>query len=489
MPSSSNKATSNSRALRELTALALLLFAASCARVPPPAPPAPPTALAPPPAVTAPAAQPAPPSVSGIWLATLGDGPNGGARVQIRLDLSKTPAGCSIDDIDRDVFGIGCTAMVTGASLSVDVPTMDGTLAGTVSDDGNTIQATYTWKHGGEPHPLAFTRQASAIEMPADEIAARKLDAPHRQALLDGIARQLQAHYVLPAVGRKMIASLRAHAAHGDYDAITDGGTFVETVTKDLVDVSHDRHLRCIFGRKPPPAPPAGDLRAQQDLRAQTLAEHRKLNFGFGTIERLDGNVARVAIWGFLPLDDDLREGIARLMAQVADADALVVDLRENQGGEPHTLALVASYLFDAKPVHINDLLFADKHSTEQFWTLRNVKGARFGGKKPVYVLASHATVSGGEELAYDLQSLHRAPVIGETTAGWAHPSEVLDLDDWFHINMPRGRPINPVTKTDWEGVGVKPDVAVPANAALEEALRLARRDIAKTRVTAPSAR
>ena len=139
--------------------------------------------------------------------------------------------------------------------------------------------------------------------------------------------------------------------------------------------------------------------------------------------------------------------------------------------------------------MHINDLFYADKHSTEQFWTLRDIKGVRFGGKKPVYVLTSHATVSGGEELAYDLQSLHRAPVIGETTAGWAHPSEVLDLDDWFRINMPRGRPINPVTKTDWEGVGVKPDVAVPANAALEEALHLARRDIAKTRVIAPSAR
>jgi hypothetical protein len=184
--------------------------------------------------------------VSGIWLGTLGDGPNS-ARVQIRLDLSKTPAGCSIDDIDQDVFGIGCTAVVTGTSLSVDVPTMDGTLAGTVSDDGNTVQATYTWKHGGEPHPLAFTRQASAIEMPADEIAARKLNAPHRQALLDGIARQLQAHYVLPTVASKMIASIRAHAAHGDYDAITDGGTFAETVTKDLVDVSHDGHLRETF--------------------------------------------------------------------------------------------------------------------------------------------------------------------------------------------------------------------------------------------------
>jgi hypothetical protein len=425
--------------------------------------------------------------VSGTWLGTLCDGPKC-QRVQIRLDLSKTPAGCSLDSLDWDVFGIASTAMVTGASLSVDVPAVQDTIAGTVSDDGKTIQATFTWQLG-KPLPLVLTRQASAIEMPADEAAARKLDAPHRQALLDGIARQLQAHYVLPAVGSKMIASLRAQAAHGDYDAITDGGTFVQTVTKDLVDVSHDHHLRCFFGRKPPPAPAAEDVRAQQDLRAQTLAQHRKDNFGFGTIERLDGNVARVVIEGFLPLDDDLREGIAGLMTQVADADALLVDLRENHGGDPDTVALVASYLFGAKPVHINDLFFRDKRSTLQFWTLRDVKGARFGRTKPAYVLTSHSTVSGGEELAYDLQALHRAPVVGETTGGWGHVTKTIDLDDWFHIDIPCGRPINPVTKTDWEGVGVRPNVAVPADAALAEALRLARQELAKTRVSAPSAR
>jgi C-terminal processing protease CtpA/Prc len=176
-------------------------------------------------------------------------------------------------------------------------------------------------------------------------------------------------------------------------------------------------------------------------------------------------------------------------MSQVADADALVVDLRENHGGDPHTIAFVASYLFDAKPVHINDLFFADKHTTEQFWTLKDVKGARFGGKKPMYVLTSHATFSGGEELAYDRQALHRAPVIGETTGGGAHPSDLFDLDDWFHIIVPRARPINPVTKTDWEGVGVKPAVAVPSHTALEEVLRRARQDIAKARGTGQSPR
>jgi hypothetical protein len=233
--------------------------------------------------------------VSGIWLGTLADGGNG-LRLQLRLDLAKTPAGCSLDSLDQGAFGIPCTAAVTGSSLSADVSAVHGTLAGTVSDDGNTIKA--TWSQG-EPLPLALTRQTSAIEMPPEEVAARKLDAPHRQALIDGIARQLQAHYIFPAVASKMITALRAHAAHGDYDAITDAVTFVHAVTKDLYDVSRDGHLRCVFGRKDPPPPPSGDLRAQEDLRAQRLARLRTINFGFGTIERLDGNVARVVIHAF----------------------------------------------------------------------------------------------------------------------------------------------------------------------------------------------
>ena len=113
-------------------------------------------------------------------------------------------------------------------------------------------------------------------------------------------------------------------------------------------------------------------------------------------------------------------------------------------------------------------------------WTLRDVKGARFGGKKPMYVLTSKETFSGGEELAYDLQALRRAKTVDETTDGDAHPVGPRPIDAWFTIMVPSGRPINPVTKTDWEGVGVKADIPVAADAALDEAHRRAVADIAK---------
>jgi retinol-binding protein 3 len=121
-------------------------------------------------------------------------------------------------------------------------------------------------------------------------------------------------------------------------------------------------------------------------------------------------------------------------------------------------------------------------NSTTEYWTSPDVRGTRFGGHKPIYVLISNETFSGGEELAYDLQRLNRAKLIGETTGGGANPAEGHDLDDWFHIAIPFGRPINPVTKTNWEGVGVVPDIPVPASEALEDGRRRTVEDILSTR-------
>ncbi|HET6980827.1 MAG TPA: S41 family peptidase, partial [Myxococcaceae bacterium] len=91
-------------------------------------------------------------------------------------------------------------------------------------------------------------------------------------------------------------------------------------------------------------------------------------------------------------------------------------------------------------------------------------------------------TFSGGEELAYDLQSLRRATLIGETTGGGANLTGGHTLDDWFVIAVPWARAVNPVTKSNWEGVGVRPDVATKATAALDEALRRAALDLALMR-------
>jgi hypothetical protein len=297
---------------------------------------------------------------------------------------------------------------------------------------------------------------------------AGPLDAPRRRSLIDGIAKELEAHYVFPDLAARMITVLRDRAAHGDYDAIARGDAFARTLTHDLHEASHDLHLEVVYGPKPPPRRPRDP--------APSILRH--VNFGFGPIERMEGNVARLTINGFFAIED-VRDAIPGIMSQVADADALVIDVRANRGGAPETIALVASYLFDALPVHLSAIFWRDGNRTERFCTHAEVQGARFGAKKPIYVLTSKQTFSGAEALAYDLQSLKRALIVGETTGGGAHPSRDYPLDEWFDVAIPIGRAINPVTKTNWERVGVVPDVPVSADAAPEEAHRRAPRSIA----------
>ena len=306
-----------------------------------------------------------------------------------------------------------------------------------------------------------------------DERAGGQLDAARRRRLIDGIARALRAQYVFPEVAERMIGALDDAAARGAFDSIDRGPAFVAAVSRVLHEVSHDSHLRFEFGRKP-------RIRSGEAPLAEQMKWARDKDFGLGTVERLQGNVARVEIFAFLP-PELAGDAIAEAMTRVADADALIVDLRENHGGTPAAVALVASYLFDPTPVHLNDMFKRDTGATIESWTLPQVRGTRFGGGKPVFVTTSKGTFSGGEELAYDLTCLRRAVIVGETTGGGANPTgPPNELDDWFRIFVPWGRPINPITKTNWEGVGVTPDVAVPASAALEEAHRRALQEIAR---------
>ncbi|MFN2531329.1 MAG: S41 family peptidase [Pyrinomonadaceae bacterium] len=150
----------------------------------------------------------------------------------------------------------------------------------------------------------------------------------------------------------------------------------------------------------------------------------------------------------------------------LSGTDALIVDMRSNGGGNRELVALICSYLFGAEPVHLNDLYWREVDRTQEFWRLKDVAGKRYVNKD-VYVLTSKRTFSGAEEFTYNLKNLKRAAIIGETTGGGAHPGGGVSINEHFMTFIPMGRAINPITKTNWEGTGVTPDVDVPADQAL----------------------
>jgi C-terminal processing protease CtpA/Prc len=190
--------------------------------------------------------------------------------------------------------------------------------------------------------------------------------------------------------------------------------------------------------------------------------------------ERLEGNVGYLRFDGFVD-PAECGSTIVTAMTALAETKALIIDLRENAGGgKAGSTPLLESYLFDRR-THLSDVRFRYTGETRERWTLDSVAGARFGGEKPVYVLTSAHTLSAGEELAYDLHALKRATIVGETTSGQAHATFEARIENHFAILLPTGKTLNPVTGADWEGVGVVPDVKVPASDALITAQRLLR--------------
>lgn len=290
-----------------------------------------------------------------------------------------------------------------------------------------------------------------------------------RAQLVDTIIARLNAGYVFPEKVADMARDLRARMARGDYNSITSAIGFADSLTAHLQSVSHDKHLRVRYVDQPfrTERPSAEE---QRQMRERMKAD----NFGIGKPERLEGNVAYLELRTFGVPPQEMGEALAEAMTQVADADALIVDVRANGGGSPFAVALVSSYLFGPDTVHLNSLYWRPANRTDHFWTRASVPGKRFGPDKPLYVLTSRRTFSAAEEFTYNLQARKRATIVGDTTGGGAHPGGSSRLNEHFMMFVPSGRAINPITKTNWEGTGIRPEIAVPSERAKEAAHRAA---------------
>ncbi|MBV9796084.1 MAG: S41 family peptidase [Actinobacteria bacterium] len=308
--------------------------------------------------------------------------------------------------------------------------------------------------------------------MPDDpELTAAPLPASEVVAL---VGQLVTSGYVFPERGQEAAAALRAHLAAGDYDGLDDEALAAK-LTGDLYEVCRDKHLRV---RYHPAREPGGGRPGRPGFHGRPpwpdwLRPH---NFGIHRVEQLDGNVGYLDLHG-VAHPDEAAPAIAAAMELVAGTCALIIDLRHNGGGAPPGVVFWLSYLFPDDQTHLNDIFNAATGETRQFWTLASVPGQRYLDR-PVYLLTSARTFSGGEDFAYSLQAQGRAEVIGETTGGGAHPSRGTPISATLAVAVPFARSINPVTGTNWEGTGVTPDVAVAADQAYDVAYAKALRHV-----------
>jgi hypothetical protein len=303
-----------------------------------------------------------------------------------------------------------------------------------------------------------------SYQPPSGDISLHSTDV---EAVLQALIAQLDA-YIFPEVAEGIQADLEKRLEEGGYGDINGGQQLADTLTAQLQALSKDRNLRVHFSPVPLP-----HIEPQADPTSEELEQQRqsgrRRNFDINKVERLPGNIGYLQLFGFEP-PDFAGDAMNAAMTLVAHTEALIFDLRHNQGGAPAMVAFLCSYLFPAYPaIHLNDLYWAETDQTHQWWTSPHVPGPRFLDK-PVYVLTSPETFSAAEEFAYNLQVLKRAKIVGETTCGGANPGRGFRLHDHFWMFMPTGQAINPITNSNWDGTGVIPDVKVPSEIALDTA-------------------
>jgi len=299
------------------------------------------------------------------------------------------------------------------------------------------------------------------------------ITATEKKALIDSLKKRLEQYYVFPDKGKEMGQYLAKRWSSNSYDAISDYNVFLDTLFTDITKVHHDPHMRMgidpdyvksIKEEKTRPLPTKEKLEAERAL-------YRKYNYGFSRVEVLPGNIGYMALTEFAKLNEESKTVVASAFEFIAYTDAVIIDLRNNNGTYPQMVQEVLSYFFD-KPVHTGSTFDRQLGKTVDNYSLAKVKGKKIPNKK-LYILISQNTFSAPESFAYTMKNLKRGVVVGEVTAGAAHGTKGFIVNDKVVIAIPYMRGIDPVTKTDWEGVGVQPDVAVKADKALAKAQQI----------------
>jgi hypothetical protein len=298
-----------------------------------------------------------------------------------------------------------------------------------------------------------------------------RLDAGDRQRVIDEVVGNLKGHYVDRDVAQKMVDALLAREKNGEDNATIDGAAFADLLTRQLRDVSHDMHLEVVYSRERLPDHPGVPTPESQARYRRALEQE---NCTFESVKILPHNIGYLKVNSF-PDVSICRSTAVAAMASLNGADAIIFDLRDNRGGYPEMVMLIAAYLFD----HPEYMYNPRESPTERLWTQSPVSGNKLADK-PAYVLTSGTTWSGAEQFSYDLKMLKRAMLVGEKTRGGAHAGVFYRIDDHFGMGIPEVRAVNPFSKVDWEGVGVEPDVKVKAADALTTAEGLAQSKMRK---------
>jgi len=297
----------------------------------------------------------------------------------------------------------------------------------------------------------------------------KSISKDYKENVIQKLSQLMNDYYVFPEVAKLTDEHLRAQLLDGYYDQFENDETFAVALTNSVQAINKDKHMR-IRASQPYMAPEKSQKKIIEE-KIVRIDNSRKSNAGFKTVETLEGNVGYLDLRGFAGLETGKKVADA-YMRLLARTDAIIIDLSKNGGGSPRMVQYLCSYFFDQK-LHLNSLYWREGNRTEEFWTLDEVGGLRMPDT-PLFIITSERTFSAAEEFSYNMQTQKRATLVGQTTGGGANPGGNQRINDNLSVFIPTGKAINPITKTNWEGVGVIPEEETSIENAYDKALDLA---------------
>jgi hypothetical protein len=301
--------------------------------------------------------------------------------------------------------------------------------------------------------------------------APPEISEKEKSQVLDGLFVQLRELYVDSGAGGKTIeAAIRAQAKTGVYRKLKEGEAFAAALQSDLQTIGHDPHFRVRYSPGGVPLLPTS-WESTPERRAELRPIYATAyNNGFTSTSRLEGNIGYIDI-NSIPDTEYIKDTAAAVLTFVTHTDALILDLRRARGGEPRGIAYLLSYFLGERVRTFDMVTRAEKKS---YFTEAELPAPRYGANKPIFVLTSKDTFSGGEALAYCLQVSKRARTVGERTRGGSTAAMPVKVSEHFDVAIPAMATVSAVTGGNWNNVGVIPDVEAPADQAQDVAYRLA---------------
>ncbi|MCK8520207.1 S41 family peptidase [Aquimarina sp. D1M17] len=291
--------------------------------------------------------------------------------------------------------------------------------------------------------------------------------SPYNQTV-EKVQKLLETNYIFLDKAKETNTHLDKLMKEGSFEGKSPGD-FAEFLTQEMRSITKDKHLRFRWNKQT-----SKSSKKESTFKDNFSRYNAPMLRGFTLME---GNIGYIdlAYFGGTPIHTSK---IDLVMNEMQVADAIIIDMRRNGGGSPITVNYLSSYFFEEKLLLNTIHSRADNHS-EEMWVVKTIGPKR--PKVPVYILTSKKTFSGAEDFSYTMQSRKRAVVIGEVTGGGAHPTRYHSIDGTdFGISIPFARTVNTVTKTNWEGTGVTPDIKIKASDALAKAKELAKLEAAK---------